>query len=113
MKTLLIITLLCALALLIMAVCLLCTCKLRKEAKEALPAELVPKQYFLMRTLLGIFYLIVSAVMAALAYYGVLNTLQTVLCALITLFLIIIGILVIRHYRTYILLNEIMIRDKG
>ncbi len=111
MKTLLIITLICAASLLIMAICLFSICHLVREAKEALPAELIPTKYFIWRTLLGVFYLILSLVMAALTYCGVLTTLQTVLCALITLFLIIIGILVIRHYRTYIILNEIMRKD--
>ncbi len=108
MKITLIITLICAVALLIMAVCLLCTCKIRKEAKEALPKELMPTRYFVWRTVLGVFNLIVAIVVAALVYYSVLSVLQTVLCALITIFLIIIGILVIRHYRTYIILNEIL-----
>ncbi len=108
MQTLFIITLLCIIALLIMAGCLLYTCKIRKEAKAALPTDLIPTQYFLMRTLLGTFYLIIALVMAALAYYGVLNILQTVLCGLISLFLIILGAMVIRHYSTYIILNEIL-----
>ncbi len=108
MKTLLIITLICAASLLVLAVCLLCICRLVREAKGALPADLIPAEYFIWRIVLGIFYIIVAAIMAALVYYGVLNLLQTVLCALVTLFFMILGIMVIRHYRTYIVLHEIL-----
>ncbi len=108
MKTLLIITLICAASLLIMAVCLLCMYHLVREAKEALPEELVPTKYFVWRGVMGVFYAIVAIVMVTLAYYGVLSVLQTLLCILITLFLIILGVMVIQHYRTYVVLHEIM-----